>query len=173
MTSVLIDDFISSFSKSGVRKPALTPLICSDGYAKLTLVTSLIQRRGWCLLAITVTDSCMREWMKSIGRRSSFVGNVTSGGRDSHLASSLQPVNRRSVVSFLITHFICGLSDRSAWLYFTCQCHNLLMRWQQSWFLFFFFTSVYKMGSNCGNFCTQFHLRCQLWLCGCYKVIHF
>lgn len=54
----------------------------------------------------------MREWMKSIGRCSTVVGNVTSGGRDGYLASSLHWVNRHSIVSVVIMHFICNLTDR-------------------------------------------------------------
>lgn len=53
----------------------------------------------------------MHEWMKSIGRCSSVVGNVTSGGRDSHLTSSVHWVNRHSIVSVVIMHFICSLTD--------------------------------------------------------------
>lgn len=51
----------------------------------------------------------MREWVKSIGQCSTVVGNVTSGGRDSHLPSALHRLYRRTVVSVVI---MCYLTDR-------------------------------------------------------------
>lgn len=37
--------------------------------------------------------------------------NVTSGGRDIHLTSPLHWVNRHGIVSVVIMHFICNVTD--------------------------------------------------------------
>lgn len=106
---LFIDDIkMQNQLKTAFLLHKLPPADISDGYSQLTFVTSPIQSRGGCLLVITVTNSCTREWMKSIVRCSSVVWNVT---RDSHLTSSLHWVSRHSIVSVVITHLICSLTD--------------------------------------------------------------
>lgn len=113
-----------SFSQSCISllKPGLTEPARCGGAQSWLFAASLIRRGGggWCLLVITVTNSCMREWMKSIGRCRSAAGKCHKWRKryPSYLPSALGQQARHCVCCDYALHLQC---DRSAWLYFTCQ----------------------------------------------------